>query len=239
MTRTKYILLSILLLAATAVSCEKKGGTAKPVDPRSINLPQSEVYLTSEASEFDVQVESNFTYKISIDASWAVADGGTPEQPHFRADANPYGADRSCKIRFTDVNDRYYFKEVTVFQTAPEVVLTSISIVDKQATAETKALLANLWLIADTGWMFGHHDDLWYGRYWYNEPGRSDTKEVCGDYPAVFSVDFADIMRSGADTDENRIRRRVILEARERGEVIMACAHMDNPKTGKIGRAHV
>ena len=232
MTQAKYILLPLLLLSA-AVSCNEKGGPVKPDDPRSLNLPQPEVFLTSEAADFDVPVETNFTYRISINAAWVVADGGTPEKPHFRAEANPYGSDRSCKIRFTDVEDRYYFKEVTVNQAAPDVVLTSISIVDKQATAETKALLANLWLIADTGWMFGHHDDLWYGRYWYNEPGGSDTKAVCGDYPAVFSVDFADILRSGADTEENRIRRRVILEARERGEVIMACAHMDNPKTGK------
>ena len=33
-------------------------------------------------------------------------------------------------------------------------------------------------------------------------------------------------------SDANAIRRRVILEARERGEVILACMHLNNPKTG-------
>ena len=233
MYRFKYTLAIVLSLAAAAVSCTKPAGPVQPKDTRSLDFDAPEVYLTSEAGGFDIQVQANFEYRISIDATWTARDGGTAECPHFKAEANPYGSDRSCKIRFTDVTDRYYFKEVTVIQAAPDVVLSSISIVDKEATAETKALLANLWLIADTGWMFGHHDDLWYGRYWYNEPGGSDTKAVCGDYPAVFSVDFADIMHKGANTQENQIRRRVILEARERGEVIIACAHLDNPKTGK------
>ena len=108
----------------------------------------------------------------------------------------------------------------------------TLIIVDKDATPETKALFANLWAVADQGWMFGHHDDLWYGRYWYNQAGGSDTKAVCGDYPAVFSVDFAEIMDDRHGSDANAIRRRVILEARERGEVIIACMHLNNPKTG-------
>ncbi len=55
-------------------------------------------------------------------------------------------------------------------------------------------MYARLWDIQQTGFMFGHHDDLFYGRKWYDVSGNSDTKEVCGDYPAVFSVDFAEIM---------------------------------------------
>lgn len=40
----------------------------------------------------------------------------------------------------------------------------TLSIVDKQATPETKALYSNLWTIGQKGFMFGHHDDLMYGR---------------------------------------------------------------------------
>lgn len=108
--------------------------------------------------------------------------------------------------------------------------------VDPEATDQTKALYSNLWAIASKGFMFGHHDDLWYGRYWYDEPGGSDTKAVCGDYPAVFSVDLASVMDNRfnyeSDRKENAIRRRVILEAYERGEVIVACCHLNNPLTG-------
>lgn len=107
-----------------------------------------------------------------------------------------------------------------------------LSIVDKNATSETKALYSNLWAIQSKGFMFGHHDDLWYGRKWYNEEGRSDTRDVCGDYPAVFSFDVAEMMDDRYSNPENEIRKKVALEAYERGEVLIACAHLNNPLTG-------
>jgi mannan endo-1,4-beta-mannosidase len=112
-----------------------------------------------------------------------------------------------------------------------------ISIVDKNATDETKALYSNLYKIGETGFMFGHHDDLMYGRYWQYESGGSDTRAVCGDYPAVFSTDFGSIMddRAGlpANVEANAYRKKLILEARDRGEVITAVLHLNNPLTGK------
>lgn len=113
----------------------------------------------------------------------------------------------------------------------PEAI--TLSLVDKMATEETKALYSNLWAIQSEGFMFGHHDDLLYGRDWYAEQGRSDTKDVCGDYPAVYSVDFAEIMDDRyATSDLNDDRKRTILEARARGEVVTACLHINNPLTG-------
>ena len=110
---------------------------------------------------------------------------------------------------------------------------TELSMVDKNATAEAKALYANLWEIQQKGFMFGHHDDLFYGRKWYDVSGNSDTKDVCGDYPGVFSLDFAEIMDDRHEGNKaNAIRKRCILEARRRGEVIMACCHLNNPLTG-------
>jgi len=109
----------------------------------------------------------------------------------------------------------------------------TLRLADPGATAETKALYANLWNIQTTGFMFGHHDDLIYGRDWTQEQNRSDVKDVCGDYPAVFSLDFAEIMDDRyATSDLNADRKRTILEARKRGEVITACAHLNNPLTG-------
>lgn len=120
--------------------------------------------------------------------------------------------------------------------TDPEVPTDPVvlSLADKNATAETKALYSNLWAIQQKGFMFGHHDDLFYGRKWYNIPGNSDTKEVCGDYPAVFSVDFATIMddRYQIEAESNVIRKRVCTEAYNRGMVIIACIHINNPLTG-------
>lgn len=116
----------------------------------------------------------------------------------------------------------------------PEVPTSvTLQLTDANATAETKALYSNLWRIQEKGTMFGHHDDLLYGRNWMTEAGRSDIKDVCGDYPGVFSVDFAEIMDDRSTTSTlNNDRTRVIKEARERGEVITACCHLNNPLTG-------
>jgi mannan endo-1,4-beta-mannosidase len=109
----------------------------------------------------------------------------------------------------------------------------TLQLLDKNATPETKALYSNLWKMQSKGVMFGHHDALLYGRDWITEPGRSDVKEVCGDYPAVYSIDFAEIMddRAAGNPPLNIHRKRTILEARERGEVITACIHINNPLT--------
>lgn len=116
----------------------------------------------------------------------------------------------------------------------PSADVKNLTIVDKDATSETKALYANLWKIQQSGFLFGHHDDLTYGRYWQYEDGNSDTKQVCGDYPGVYSVDFAEIMdnRSENQAAVNAVRKRCIEEAYQRGEVVMACAHLNNPLTG-------
>lgn len=112
-------------------------------------------------------------------------------------------------------------------------VPVTLKMTDANATTETKALYSNLWRIQEKGTMFGHHDDLLYGRNWMTEQGRSDIKDVCGDYPGVFSVDFAEIMDDRSTTSTlNNDRARVIKEARERGEVIIACCHLNNPLTG-------
>jgi len=110
-----------------------------------------------------------------------------------------------------------------------------LTMVDKNATAETKALYANLWAIRDLGTMFGHHEGLLYGRYWNNEQGRSDVKDVCGDYPAITGLDFSQIETNSEKSINGPLfsdLRRVAKEAYSRGEVITFCWHADNPLTG-------
>lgn len=58
---------------------------------------------------------------------------------------------------------------------------------DKKATKETIELFSSLNARMEKGIMLGHQDDLAYGNKWYGEPGRSDVKALCGDYPAVFA----------------------------------------------------
>ena len=110
----------------------------------------------------------------------------------------------------------------------------TLSLADPQATAETRALYSNLWAIREKGWMFGHHDDLMYGRSWYGTEGGSDTKAVCGDYPGVYGLDLSTFMddRLAGSTEENALRLRCMKEAYERDMVIIACMHLNNPLTG-------
>lgn len=111
----------------------------------------------------------------------------------------------------------------------------TLTLADAAATAETKALYANLWNIREKGWMFGHHDDLMYGRKWYGDEGGSDTKAVCGDYPGVYALDFASMMdqRSTKEVEDNALRIKLMKQAYNRGMVITACMHLNNPKAGK------
>ena len=105
---------------------------------------------------------------------------------------------------------------------------TARRIVDKNATPETKALLANLWLLQQKGVMFGHHDYPTYGIGWQDEPGRSDVKDIVGDHPAVYSLDLREI----------HAKIENVKEAYRRGGVIMICWHQNNPLTERPGQPH-
>ena len=225
-----YVITAAASLMAM-LSCSENTDTPQPApsDTRSLSVQES-VEVSHNGGEFQVEVKANFSFEAQPQTDWISYERTEGDKVFFTAERNIFSSSREGKISIVDVNDRYYYKMVTVTQAEnPDVTL---SMVDKNATAETKALYANLWKLAQDGFMFGHHDDLWYGRYWYNEPGNSDTKAVCGDYPGVFSVDFAEIMDDRHQNEANQIRRRVIIEAYNRGEVITACCHLNNPHTG-------
>lgn len=229
----KTISLSAVVLLTAVLSCSGNEPTPTPTpsDSRTLKI-QEMVEIAHDTEEFSVTVNANFTFSVESQVDWLDYDRTEGNQVYFTAEPNVYTTDREGKVKVSDVNDRYYYKMITIRQTYNPNPTTTLKMVDKNATPETKALYANLWALAEKGFMFGHHDDLWYGRYWYNEPGNSDTKAVCGDYPGVFSVDFAEIMDNRYQNGANNIRRRVIIEAYDRGEVITACCHLNNPLTG-------
>lgn len=193
-------------------------------------------------------VEASFTYaaglglQINFDAAgsvniqtavWDFGDGSAQVTGITAAHIFPAAGTYNVTLTVTGLSGDMVTKTVPVTVVDNRTVM---NIVDKNATAETKALYSQLWAIQSVGAMFGHHDDLWYGREWRDVAGRSDVKEVCGDFPAVFSVDFAEIMDDRALTGTsirwNEVRRRCIIEAYGRGEVTMACIHINNPLTG-------
>ena len=106
---------------------------------------------------------------------------------------------------------------------------------DSQATPETKALYQYLLETQKSGHiLLGHHDALAYGHGWRDTPGKSDVKEMTGSHPAVCSMDFGKIEHN-AEKNINGIpfdkMRELIRYAYQRGQTIMMCWHVDNPKT--------
>jgi len=107
---------------------------------------------------------------------------------------------------------------------------------DKNATPETQILYENLIKIADKGIMFGHQDDLAYGVNWKYEAGRSDVKDVTGDYPAVYGWDIGGLEKK-SDKNIDGVpfskMRQFIKDAKKRGGIVTISWHQDNPLTGK------
>ena len=102
-------------------------------------------------------------------------------------------------------------------------------------TPETEKLLTNLKKTPAQGIMFGHHDDTVYGIGWEGEEGRSDVKDVCGDYPAVISFDLGELELGGPknlDKVAFDTLRKEILKQYQRGGMISLSWHARNPKTG-------
>jgi mannan endo-1,4-beta-mannosidase len=109
-------------------------------------------------------------------------------------------------------------------------------LVNKHATKETVCLYNNLFKLVDKGIMFGHQDALAYGVNWKYEKGRSDIKDVTGDYPAVYGWDMSGIERqSEKDIDGVPFKemKEFMKEIYNRGGINTLSWHMDNPLTGK------
>jgi mannan endo-1,4-beta-mannosidase len=109
---------------------------------------------------------------------------------------------------------------------------------DKKATKETVNLYHNLKKLADKGFMFGHQDDLAYGVNWKYENGRSDVKDVAGDYPAVYGWELGGLEVS-ADKNIDGVpfkkMRQFIKEGYERGGVITISWHARSPLGAEKG----
>ncbi len=106
---------------------------------------------------------------------------------------------------------------------------------DPKATPETVKLYENLKELSKKGIMFGHQDDLAYGIGWIYEEGRSDVKDVCGDYPAVYGWELGHIELGDPYSLDSvhfdKIRHWIKL-VYSRGGVNTISWHLNNPLTG-------
>ena len=107
---------------------------------------------------------------------------------------------------------------------------------DKKATKETVALYRNLKKLLNKGVMFGHQDDLAYGVNWKYEAGRSDIRDVTGDYPAVYGFELGRLELDHAvnlDSVPFAAMRGFIQSVYKRGGMVTLSWHLNNPLTGK------
>ncbi len=109
------------------------------------------------------------------------------------------------------------------------------TLVDPNATLETRALFVNLRELSRDHLLFGHQDDLAYGVTWKREPGRSDVHDVTGAYPAVYGWELGHL-ENGAEENLDGVNfedmKGWIREGRRRGGVITISWHMNNPASG-------
>lgn len=123
---------------------------------------------------------------------------------------------------------------VSCYAQSPEKKHQSLS--DKNATPETENLYQNLILLQEKGFLFGHQDDLAYGVKWRYEDGRSDIKDVTGDYPALYGWDLGGIEHQKSNNIDGvpfKKMKNWIKEIYDRGGVSTISWHMDNPLTMK------
>ncbi len=117
------------------------------------------------------------------------------------------------------------------------LVLLVVALLPLPAIAQTgrEQLLDRLQQLQTRGYMFGHQDDPFYGITWQWEHGRSDTKGVCGDYPAVMGFDLGGIEMGDAKNLDSvpftRIREELLAHHR-RGGIVTISWHPRNPYTG-------
>lgn len=120
--------------------------------------------------------------------------------------------------------------------TGQKIIDTKLSLSDKKSTKELVVFYAKLTHLTEKGILFGHQDDLAYGVNWKYEAGRSDVKEVAGDYPAVYGWDLGGLENKSANNLDGipfDKMRQYIKEAHQRGGVITLSWHINNPLTGK------
>lgn len=144
---------------------------------------------------------------------------------------------------FKGMNNNYsdMKKNISVFRIIPVLAVLILMACEKtgpadpSATRETVNLFQNLKEQQKEGLMFGHQDDLVYGVGWVYEEGRSDVKEVCGDYPAVMGWELGHL-ELGAPYSLDSVHfdkiRSLIRTVYQQGGVNTLSWHLRNPLTG-------
>lgn len=118
---------------------------------------------------------------------------------------------------------------------ARDVISYRLSPVAKNTAATAQLLRQRLQRLQKRGIMFGHQDDPFYGLDWSYEAGRSDVRDLVGDYPAVMGFELGGIERGdekNLDSVPFNLMRREIIAQHQRGGIVTISWHPRNPLTG-------
>lgn len=122
-----------------------------------------------------------------------------------------------------------------VYNPYPPVEPEEVTYADPDMTEQTRNLLDNLSRLSKGGkTLFGHQCSTLYGIGWSGDAGRSDVKDICGDYPAVVGWDLAEIELGhevNIDGEDFAAIRERILQSYARGGITTLSWHTTNPAT--------
>lgn len=105
----------------------------------------------------------------------------------------------------------------------------------KVVLTPAQQLIQRMANIQKKGLMYGHQDDPFYGLTWEYEDGRSDTKDLVGDYPAVMGFDLGGIEMGDAKNLDSVPFTRIhdeIIRQYEHGGIVTISWHPRNPLLG-------
>ncbi len=108
---------------------------------------------------------------------------------------------------------------------------------EEAAPTVAESLLARMDTLRQHGYMYGHQDDPFYGITWeWEKNGRSDTKELVGDYPAVMGFELGGIEMNdlkNLDSVPFNWMREEIIAHHQRGGIVTISWHPRNPLNGR------
>lgn len=134
---------------------------------------------------------------------------------------------------YLDEEPSYASNEIAINWNAPLVV--ALALLDNQLLTPADQLLVRLTQLRDKGIMFAHQDDPFYGISWQWQRDRSDTYELCGDYPAVMGFDLGGLEEhhdKNLDSVPFDWMREEAIKHVTRGGIITFSWHPRNPRTG-------
>lgn len=106
----------------------------------------------------------------------------------------------------------------------------------EETLTPSQQLMARLQNVVDSGkYIYGHADDTAYGHTWEYQSGRSDVKEVAGDYPGLINWDLGMIELDSANNLDGVPFQYMANEIRNqhtRRGINSVSWHLRNPVTG-------